>query len=216
MKRNLNFIIFDVIILVLWAIFLGGTYGLSLLAYEKGISGAWLVPAILFSGFVVLCAMGIVLPRPAVGKHHRAGLEAFKWYVQFQYSRIWHYQPIYHVVFSIGLLRFIFLRCHGAKVAFSTSISSFADIHDPYCLKFGPGAIIGMHATIVGHFIVGDVIVVGPVEVGEDSLVGAWTVVGPRTKIGDRCIIEAACELYPGAVLADGGHLPKGTQLRKP
>jgi len=215
MKRVINFAIFDVIIVILWAVLLGGSYALTKLAYDAGATGVWVVPSALLSGFLVLCLMGLLLPRPAMGKHNRAGKQAFYWYVQFQFSRIWHYHPIYHFVFSIGLLRFLFLRSCGGKVAFSSSISSFADLHDPYCLTIGPGAIIGMHATLTGHFIVGDVIVVGPLVIGEDSLVGAFSIIGPRVTIGKGCLIEGKCEFFPGSVLADGQRLTKGTELRK-
>ena len=208
--KNLKFFFFDFILILLWAAFFIGTYLLVIPFLKMGISYSLLFPITLLCAFLVLCILSLVLPAPSVGRHKFNSKNATYWFIQFQFSRVWRYPPIYHFVFSLAVLRWIFFKCNGAKIAFSTSISSLADVHDLYLIEIQDESVVGMHSTIVGHYIINDTLTIGTVKIGAQTTVGAYVKIGPNTTIGNRCLLEATSIVMPRSTIKDDTRLRFG------
>ncbi|OUR93575.1 hypothetical protein A9Q84_19090 [Halobacteriovorax marinus] len=196
-----KFLIFDVIMIILWTAFFAGTTALTKLEMGLGLPDWAFIPCVLLNAFVVLCIMGFVIPKPKVGAHSMSSKNATFWFINFQFSRVWGYPVIKHFIFSIGILRTIFLKCCGAKISFAHAFSSYAHLHDPYFLTIKKGATVGMHTSLVSHYINKGKLVLGPISIGENALVGAWTRIGPDCSIGDNAFISADVTINPGTTI---------------
>lgn len=212
--KNTKYFLFDFILILLWSVLFMGTYALVTQFMKLNLSAIWLFPVTLLSAFCVLCLISLVLPAPREGRHKFNSLEATYWFIQFQFARVWRYPPIYHFVFSLAVLRWIFFKCNGAKIAFSSSISSLADIHDLYLLEIQDEAIVGMHATVVAHYIIGDSLIIGAVKIGAQTTIGAHVMIGPNTTIGNQCLLEAKSVIMPRTKMKDGARLRYGDCLK--
>jgi len=210
-----KYLIFDFIIIILWSAFFAGTTYLTCLETNLGLPTWAFVPAVLFNGFITLCLMGFILPKPKPGAHSMDSKDATFWFINFQFSRIWGYPPIKHFIFSIGILRTIFLRCCGAKVSLAHAFSSYAHLHDPYFLTIKKGSTVGMHASLVSHFINKGKLVLGPISIGENSLVGAWSKVGPSCEIGDEAFISAEVNICPGATVPNNFKVGRASEITR-
>lgn len=208
--KNIKFFLFDFVIILFWFALVAGTYLLTLPFYLFEICSLFLFPIILINAFITLCCIAVILPRAKPGRYRKNSREATYWFIQFQFARVWRYPPIYHFIFSIGILRWIFFKCFGAKISFSASISSLADIHDLYLLEIGEESVIGMHTTIVGHYILKDYLILGRVYVGDRTTIGAFVAIGPSTFIGSDCLVEADCRILPHSRLNNGKRLHFG------
>ncbi len=196
-----KYLIFDVIIIILWSAFFAGTTALTCLQMKAGLPNWLMIPVVLINAFLTLCVMGFILPKPKPGAHSMDSKDATFWFINFQFSRLWGYPPIKHFMFSIGILRTIFLRSCGAKVSFAHAFSSYAHLHDPYFLTIKKGATVGMHTSLVSHYINKGKLVLGPITVGEDVLIGAWNRVGPNCSFGDHSFVSADVTILPGTTI---------------
>lgn len=212
--KNLKYFLFDFIAVLLWSALFIGTYALVTQLMKLGLSQFLLFPITLISAFSVLCVISLLLPTPRAGRHKFNSKDATYWFIQFQFARVWRYPPIYHFVFSLAILRWIFFKCNGAKIAFSSSISSLADIHDLYFMEIQDEVVVGMHATIVGHYIINDTLFLGSVKIGAKSTIGAYVLIGPNTTIGNQCLLEAKSVIMPRSKMEDGARLRYGDCLK--
>lgn len=210
-----KFLVFDAIIIVLWTFFFGGTTILTKLEVSAGLPNWALIPCILLNGFIVLCVMGFILPKPKAGAHAMNSKDATFWFINFQFTRVWGYPVIKHFIFSIGILRTIFLRCCGAKVSLAHAFSSYAHLHDPYFLTIKKGSTVGMHTSLVSHYINKGKLVLGPISIGENVLVGAWTRVGPDCSFGDNSFVSADVTIGPGTKIPANCKIGRSSELSR-
>ena len=89
----------------------------------------------------------------------------------------------------------IFYRLMGAKVGKNVQINS------KYCadlslIEIEDEAVIGGHATVIGHSFERGRLILKKVKIGKGAVVGLNSVILPGTEIGERAVIAA------GAVLA--------------
>lgn len=92
----------------------------------------------------------------------------------------------------------LFYRLMGAKMGRNVLINS-KNCSDLSLLEIGEGAVIGGHATVIGHSFENGRIILGKVKIGRNAVIGLNAVVLP------------GCEVGEGAVIAAGAVLPKGT-----
>ena len=89
----------------------------------------------------------------------------------------------------------IFYRLMGAKLGKNVQINS-KSCADLSLLEIDDEAVIGGHATVIGHSFERGRIILKKVKIGKRALIGLNSVVLPGVVIGERAIIAA------GAVLA--------------
>jgi hypothetical protein len=100
-----------------------------------------------------------------------------------------------------------FFRLMGATVGrnVQTNSSFCADLS---LLDIGDGAVIGGHATVVGHVFERNQLILRRVRIGRQAVIGLNAIVLPGARIGERAIVAA------GAVVPKGGEVPEGSVYR--
>jgi UDP-3-O-[3-hydroxymyristoyl] glucosamine N-acyltransferase len=196
------------------------------------------VPLAALAGLSALILMvGVVhriLPRIEPGRYRiMKDPMFFVWVSRFILNRALFAPGLQVLLFQFNTLRFFSLRALGAKVSFSTSMSSDAVILDPWLLEAGPGATVGTGCLVSGHFIDDGRLVLGRVVLGEGSLLAARVMVAPGARIGararvlagvmmgvgveigERAVVGADVGLEGGVVVAPGVRLGSSTFVHK-
>jgi len=94
----------------------------------------------------------------------------------------------------------IFYRFMGAKLGKNVQINS-KNCADLSLLEIGDGAVIGGHATVIGHSFERGRIILKKVKIGKRALIGLNSVVLPGADIGERAVIAAGAVLSKNAVV---------------
>jgi hypothetical protein len=210
-----QYLLFDVIVVILWSIFIGSVTYLTCFEINNGLPLWGVFPAILINSFITLCLMAFLFPKPKTGVHAMNSKDATFWFINFQFSRVWGYPPIKHFIFSIGVLRTIFLKCYGAKVSFSHAFSSYAHIHDPYFITIKKGTTVGMHAALIPHYINKGKLVLGDISIGENVIIGAWTRVTPGCSVGDNSFVSGDVNLAPGGIVPNNCRIGREAEITR-
>ncbi len=103
----------------------------------------------------------------------------------------------------------LFYRLMGAKLGGNVQINSdfCADLS---LLEIGHGAVIGGHATVIGHVFKRNSLVLKPVKIGNHAVIGLNAIVLPGAVIGDGAIIAA------GVTVPMDTHVPPRTVYAGP
>ena len=196
------------------------------------------VPIAALAGvFTLIFVVGVVhrlLPRIKPGRYRiMKDPMFFIWVSRFILNRALFAPGLQTLLFQFNTLRYFSLRALGAKVSFSTSMSSDAVILDPWLLEAGPGATIGTGCLVSGHFIDDGRLVLGKVNLGEGALLAARVMVAPGARIGararvlagvmmgvdveigERAVVGADVGLEGGVVIAPGVRLGASTFVHK-
>ncbi len=132
------------------------------------------------------------------GEYPLASLGMLRWYISNAL------QFIVWSVFGDFLLMTpfaaLFYRLMGAKLGLNVQINS------KYCadlslLEIGDGAVIGGHATVIGHSFESRGLILKKVRIGRHAIIGLNAIVLPGVEVGDRAVIGA------------GVFVPKGTKI---
>ena len=94
----------------------------------------------------------------------------------------------------------LFFKLMGAKVGKNTQINSTFCADLPL-LEIGDGAVIGGHATVIGHSFERGQLILNRVKIGRKAVIGLNAVVLPGCEIGD------------GATVAASAVVPKNTKI---
>ncbi len=94
----------------------------------------------------------------------------------------------------------LFFRLMGAKVGRNVQINS------KYCadlslLELEDGAVIGGHATVIGHSFERGRLILRKVKVGKNAVVGLNSVVLPGCQIGDGALLAAGAVLQKNTII---------------
>jgi carbonic anhydrase/acetyltransferase-like protein (isoleucine patch superfamily) len=167
----------------------------------------------------VLCALlaliaqvGILTrlcPRLEPGRYPltRMGRVAISWVLRSLLRRILYPPPLKVFLFSSNVLRFLSLRALGAKVAFTSNISSDVDILDPALFTLGAGATLGARCFITGHFSVDGMLHLREVSIGPGAQLALRVIVAPGCTIGEKAVLK------PGANLSVGVQVGAGAEI---
>ena len=156
-----------------------------------------LILSYIISFYFSLCFLGYLLPKPKAGIHKLSSLNAKKWFINFQYGKIWNIPFIKHIIFSSFILRPIFLKACGCKIPFRIAPSAYMRISDPFMIELGQGCVVGIDVVFAGHTIVGDKLALMKVRVGKNCTIGAKSSLTAGSTVGDNVILERGCILYP-------------------
>jgi len=144
----------------------------------------------------------------------------FAWVARFVLQRALLAPGVGTLVFQISTLRFLALRALGAKVSFSTSMSSDVVLLDPWLLEAGPDATIGTGSLIAGHFVDRGHLVLGKVRIGAGSLIAARVVLAPGVSIGrdarvlTHAMLSEDVTIGDGATVGSDARIDRGAEVR--
>jgi acetyltransferase-like isoleucine patch superfamily enzyme len=87
----------------------------------------------------------------------------------------------------------------GSKMGKNVHISS--PVLDPHLIEIGNNTIIGKHALITGHFIVGDKLTLKKVKIGNNVTIGSYAIISPGVQIQDNVVVAANSFVKKNSVL---------------
>ncbi len=161
--------------------------------------------AALATWIAVVAVAAALVPRPRRGRYPLFRHPVFYfWSLHFLLRRYLDIPPIQTIVFHSNLLRFLVLRALGARVRFTTSMSSDVVLLDPPLFEAGPGCVLGSQSAFTGHMITGGMLLLAPIRLGSRVEVGGRSNVGPGVVIGDDARIGAMVSLWPNVTVGDG------------
>lgn len=229
-KNNYNpksLVIAEVIYWLIWAILISLTgLGYKILDFVQLENHSYLnsLLSLLKTSFCFYLSLLIVaysLPKPKAGIHKTGSKEVTKWFINFQFSKIWNIPFIKHIIFSSFVLRPLFLKACGAKIPFNMAPSAFMRINDPFMIEIGKGAVIGLDVMFAGHTFVGDKLALMKVRVGENCTIGAFSSLTAGSTMGNNVVLGRGCTLYPLSKIPDNVkvghscHISQGSRIEE-
>ena len=206
LKSLINYLLGDIVLAIFWGLQIVFTLKMS----EE--TSPWLGPLWFYLG---LCLLALLLPKPKAGIHELTSPETVKWFITFQFGRLWTFPPVKHFIFSFVTLRTIFLRCCGAKVSMNVGWSTISTISDPCMLVVESDVIIGIESMISGHLIINRKLYLAKITFKKGSLLGARCGVGPGVTVGENATIEGGTDLLPFAQIPNGAYIGKKSTIGK-
>ena len=202
-------------------LYLAGLGGLTLLAATAGLAahsaalpaGAAIamvaaLAAAAAAWIAAVAVAGALVPRPRAGRFRLLGHPVFYfWTLAFLLRRYLEIPPIQTLVFHFNLVRFLVMRLLGARVHFTTSMSSDVLLLDPALFRAGPGCVLGAQSIFAGHLVLEGRLLLGPIELGRDVEVGGRSMLGPGVTVGDGARIGIAVSLAPGVTIGAGARI---------
>ncbi len=156
----------------------------------------------------VVALVSALVPRPQSGKFKVLGHPAFfYWTLAFVLRRWLAIPPLHTVIFQSAILRYAVLRLLGARVAFTTNMSSDVLVLDPALFSAGPGCVLGSQMIVSGHLIIEQRLLLAPVRLGRRTEIGARSVIGPGVSIGDDVRVGIAVTLGTNVTIEDGASI---------
>ena len=95
----------------------------------------------------------------------------------------------------------LYFRLMGAKVGKNVQINS-KRCADLSLLELADGAVIGGHATVIGHSFERGRLILKKVKIGKHAVIGLNAVILPGCQIGDGAIIAAGAVLQKNTIVA--------------
>ncbi len=180
--------------------------------WKVSVSFAWLLRLVLLCmsfaaayfiyGFCVILITGIVrvLFRLTLseGEYPMASLGALKWVLTNALVQLVANTFMDFMVLTPFIT--LFFRLMGAKVGKNVQINS------KYCadlslLELGDGAVIGGHATVIGHSFERGRLILKKVKIGKHAVIGLNSVILPGCQIGDGSLIAAGAVLQKNTLV---------------
>jgi acetyltransferase-like isoleucine patch superfamily enzyme len=166
-----------------------------------------LVPAVVVALLALIAEVGVLsflCPRLTPGSYPMMkGKVFFGWMLRSMLRRLLVAPGIKWAIYTSNVLRFLALRAMGARVAFTSNMSSDVDLLDPALLEVGAGAILGAKTFVSGHYIDRGQLVLAPVRIGARALLAAEVSVGPGVTVGAKAIVKPRAGLGPSAYVGD-------------
>lgn len=175
-------------------------------------SREWLAVAsplvLILSLISILFLFRLLLPRPRKGAYRlTVNRGTLAWACHFQLNRAILLSGLRAWIFTSNVLRFLYLRAMGARIAFRINGSSGIDFVDLPLIEIGEGSTLAEGVVISCHSFTGETLIIDPVRVGKHVFLGMDVVLGPGTEIGDRSWIGTGNKMM-------GANLPAGTLLK--
>lgn len=194
---KIGLIIFDLLSLIFISCLWGLSFFLGFSLFKIYLASIWFPVALIVSilsailGLIVMVGLlHRLLPKLRPGRYKvMKSPMFFFWILRLILKRALFAPVLKELLFQFTTLRFLSLRALGAKIAFSSSMSSDVDILDPWFLEVGPESTIGSGCFLSGHFMDKGDFLLERIQIGAGSLLAARVTVGPATRIGDHCRI---------------------------
>jgi acetyltransferase-like isoleucine patch superfamily enzyme len=218
----LGLIVYDLLYLTLAALLYGGAAFAAVRAQAALSAPAPLAsyPLAALAGLLTLiaevAALSALCPRLRPGKYTMLkGAVFWGWILRSMLRRILLLPSIKWVLFNSNLLRWLALHAMGARVAFTSSISSDVELLDPSLTVIGAGAVLGARCAIACHYVENGQLILGEVRIGARALLAGEVGVGPGAVIGERAFIKVRTAISLRAVIGAGAHVGPGAWIDK-
>lgn len=142
----------------------------------------WLACLVLTA--LIFC-IRLCFPRLRPGVYAMGANAGFlAWILNFYISRAVILSGLKSFVYANNVLRFLYFRAMGAKIAFQNTCSLGVDVRDLPLIEMGPGCTCSEGVRISGHTFTGEKLWAGAVKIEANVFLGMDVVIGPGTTIG--------------------------------
>lgn len=137
-----------------------------------------------FTLFIIQFAVYLVLPRLKPGVY-RLGPNAMcmSWIAQLNLARCASVAGLRALIFSSGILRFLYFNSLGAKFSYRATLSLNVDAVDYPLISIGPDSLIGDRTEISCHTVTSRHLKLGTVRVDARAFVSAFCKLGYNTHL---------------------------------
>lgn len=125
------------------------------------------------------------------------------WYLHLALSRAGDLSGLKPIIQSFYILKFLYWRAQGAKIAFGVNSAMGVSIVDYPMIQVGAGSTLSDGCSFSAHTFVDDKILIAPVLIGENVFVGFKSFVGARSRIGSNVRIGIH-NLIAGDIIESG------------
>lgn len=153
-------------------------------------------------GFCVILMTGIVRVlfglTLAEGEYPMGSLGSFKWLLTNALVQLVSNTFMDFMILTPFIT--LFFRLMGAKVGTNVQINS-KRCADLSLLELEDGAVIGGHATVIGHSFERGRLILRKVKIGKHAVIGLNSVILPGCQIGDGALIAAGAVLQKNTIV---------------
>lgn len=164
---------------------------LALLFHSWGTEFFYLVLALtpVLAALTLIVAVRVVrlfLPKLRKGLYDLGLNRGFlSWYLHMALSRSGDHSGLKPILQSFYILKFLYWRAQGARIAFGVNSAMGLSIVDYPMIEVGTGSTLSDEVTLSAHTFVNDRILIAPVKLGNRVFVGYESVIGARSRIDD-------------------------------
>ena len=180
--------------LVWTALFLMGSYLIKSQIYL----GIILLPMVISLLYIGLCfSIRLLIPKLKPGTYNvEKDSMVVVWYMHMSLSRSLNATGLKAIIRSSNILKFLYYRALGAKIAYTANYSTDLEIIDPSLITMEKNVIIGGRCLIGCHLIYDNKLVLKPIHIKENAFVQLNNNIGQGTTIGKSAIIGNGNILY--------------------
>jgi NDP-sugar pyrophosphorylase family protein len=143
-----------------------------------------------FIFIAIIFGIRLCLPNVKEGRFPMTMNKGFiAWGLNLSLGRSIRVFQLQDLFYSSYVLKFLYWRAMGAKIAFGVNSSMYVNLVDLQLIEIGAGSMLGDEVQVGCHLIQGNHIYLKKVVIGVNSFVGINSKLGPGTKIGDNCMI---------------------------
>lgn len=167
-----------------------------------------LTPASLALTFLVVTALvQVLLPRLRPGRFAPGGSAGFiAWSLHRGLEDGARRAGLFYLLRSFYLLRFLWARALGGRVALQVNASLDASWSGLPLIEVGRATTLGLGSSLCAWRVDDEAVTIGPIVVGAGVFIGADTTIGPGTSLG-----EGAWVGFGNALVAE--EVPAGTKI---
>lgn len=144
-------------------------------------------PAVLALTFLLVTALvRVLLPRLRPGRFAPGVSAGFiAWSLQRGLEDGARRAGLFYLLRSFYLLRFLWARALGGRVALQVNASLDASWSGLPLIEVGPATTLGLGSSLCAARVDDEAVTIGPIVVGAGVFIGADTTIGPGTRLGE-------------------------------
>jgi acetyltransferase-like isoleucine patch superfamily enzyme len=208
---GVGFVIYDLLFVFLATVLYGGALMAGVRAFlAMSARMPWpfaIVPALVVALLALIVEAFIatsLCPPLRPGRYRMMkSVTFYSWIIRSMIRRLLFDCGLRWLLFSSNLLRFLAFRALGAKVDFTSSLSTDVTVTDPSLLVIRAGAIVGSRSYLAGHWMERGRLILANVEIGEGSLIALDVLCSPGVVIGKKVTVKSFVILAPNVRIDD-------------
>ncbi len=180
---------------LIWtSLFLMGTY----LVRNELYWGIIFLPFVISLLYIALCfTIRILIPKLKPGTYNlEKDFMVVAWYMHMSLSRSLNSTGLRAIIRSSNILKYLYYRALGAKIAYTANFSTDLDIVDPSLITMEENVMVGGRCIISCHLIYNNKLVLKPIHIKKNAFVQFNNTIAQGTTIGEAAIIGNGNLLY--------------------
>ncbi len=143
--------------------------------------------------FIIRCC----IPKLVEGSYHlEKDPMVIYWYMHMSLNRSLNATGLRAIIRSSNILKFLYYRALGAKIAYTANYSTDLEIIDPSMITMEKDVIIGGRCIIGCHLIYNNKLVLKPVHLKEKAFIQLNNGIGQGVTVGKSAVVGNGNLLY--------------------